>query len=249
MLEYLTEICDPRSVSHPDLDPLSAPPGLDVPVDEVPRLRQQVYERIRRAIINGQFAPGERLSVSRIADSLQVSTMPVREAIRLLEEDGLVETSARRWTRVATVSAAQAEELYPLVGLLEEYAVAAGSEATPAYVRQLREANRALEHAQSAGDPMTCIGADERFHALLLDGCGNQTLVQTVALFKSRMRLHESVFFRHGTRRSTGQHEEVVAAIELGDRRGAGALVRAHWASGLAALRQESSWPAAGLRS
>jgi DNA-binding GntR family transcriptional regulator len=222
------------------MDPVFTPPGLDVPVDEVPRLRQQVYERIRRAIINGQFAPGERLSVSRIAESLQVSTMPVREAIRLLEEDGLVETSARRWTRVATVSAAQAEELYPLVGLLEEYAVA--------YLRQLRAANRALEQAESGGDVMTCINADERFHAILLEGCGNQALLQTVAQFKSRMRLHESVFFRHGTRRSTSQHEEIAAAIELGDRRRAGALVRAHWASGLEALRQEPSWPASGQR-
>ena len=231
------------------MDPVLAPPGLGVPVDEVPRLRQQVYERVRRAIVNGQFAPGERLSVSRIAESLQVSTMPVREAIRLLEEDGLVETSARRWTRVATVSAAQAEELYPLVGLLEEYAVGAGGEAPPAYLRQLRAANRALEQAESGGDVMTCINADERFHAMLLDGCGNQALLQTVAQFKSRMRLHESAFFRHGTRRSTSQHEEIAAAIELGDRRRAGALVRAHWASGLEALRQEPPWPEDGQRS
>jgi len=225
---------------------VSAPPGLDVPVDEVPRLRQQVYERIRRAIINGQFAPGERLSVSRIAESLQVSTMPVREAVRLLEEDGLVETSARRWTRVATISSAQAEELYPLVGLLEEYAVSTGREATPAYVRRLREANRALDHAGSGGDAMASINADERFHALLLEGCSNQTLLQTVAQFKSRMRLHEGAFFRHGVGRSTSQHEEIVAAIELGDRRRAGALVRAHWASGLEALRQQSPWSSPG---
>lgn len=231
----------------PDAERVSTPPGLDVPVDEVPRLRQQVYERIRRAIINGQYAPGERLSVSRIAENLQISTMPVREAIRLLEEDGLVETSARRWTRVATVSAAQAEELYPLVGLLEEYAVAAGSEATPAYVRQLREANRALDHAESGGDLITCINADERFHTILLESCGNQTLLQTVAQFKSRIRLYESAFFRHGAPASTNQHEEIVAAIELGDRRRAGALVRAHWASGLEeVLRQESSWSSRG---
>jgi DNA-binding GntR family transcriptional regulator len=233
-------------VPNPDTDPVSTAPGLDVPVEEVPRLRQQVYERIRRAIINGQFAPGERLSVSRIAESLQVSTMPVREAIRLLEEDGLVETSARRWTRVATVSAAQAEELYPLVGLLEEYAVATGSQATPAYLRQLREANRALVHAESGGDAMTSINADERFHAILLEGCSNQALLQTVAQFKTRMRLHESVFFRHGAHGSTSQHEEIVAAIERGDRQRAGGLVRAHWASGLEALRQESSWPGRG---
>lgn len=225
----------------PHADAVPTPPGLDAPLDEVPRLRQQVYERLRRAIINGQFAAGERLSVAGIADSLQVSTMPVREAIRLLEEEGLVETSARRWTRVATVSAAQAEELYPLVGLLEEYAVATGAEPTAASVRRLRQANRALDQAESGGDALACISADERFHAILLEGCGNQALLQTVAQFKSRMRLHESAFFRHSDRRSAGEHEEIIAAIELGDRERAGALVRANWASGLEALRGESS--------
>ncbi len=232
----------------PDSAAGSAPtsPGLDVPVDEVPRLRRQVYERIRRAIINGQFAPGERLSVSQIADGLQVSTMPVREAIRLLEEDGLVETSARRWTRVATVSAAQAEELYPLVGLLEEYAVATGGEVTAADLRRLRGANRDLDRAESSGDAMASINADEQFHTILLEGCSNQTLLQTLAQYKTRMRLHESAFFRHGAGRSVSQHEEIAAAIELGDRRRAGALVRAHWAAGLEALRQGPSWPSGG---
>jgi DNA-binding GntR family transcriptional regulator len=216
-------------------------PGLGTPVGEAPRLRQQVYDRIRRAILNGQFAPGERLSPTRIAQDLRVSTMPVREAIRLLEDEGLVETSARRWTRVVTVTAAEVEEAYPLIGLLEGFAVAEGTrKITAAYLTRLRKANGALTSAEQDGDAVACVKADEQFHSTLLEGCRNQTLIETVEHLKNRTRLCESTFFRHtsGPRRSTDQHAQIIAALEQGDRRLAGSLVRANWASGLHALRE-----------
>jgi DNA-binding GntR family transcriptional regulator len=216
-------------------------PGLGGPVDEAPRLRQQVYDRMRRAILSGQFGPGERLSPTRIAQDLRVSTMPVREAIRLLEDEGLVETSARRWTRVATVTAAEAEEAYALVGLLEEFAVAEGTrKITPAYLTRLRQANQALCAAEQDGDATACINADEQFHSVLLEGCSNRTLIDTVEHLKNRMRLCESTFFRHasGPHRSAAQHAQIIAALEQRDRRLAGSLVRANWTSGLNALRE-----------
>jgi DNA-binding GntR family transcriptional regulator len=224
-------ICDHGYVE----DALS--PGLNTPVEEVPHLREQVYGRIRRAIINGDLKPGERLSTSELAQSLGVSTMPVREAIRLLEDDGLVETSARRWTRVATVSAEEADELYPLVGLLEEFAVAAAGPPTVSQIERLREANDRLEQAAAMADPLACINADEEFHTTLLERCPNHAALRTIAQYKARMRLLEGAFFRDGPRASVEQHAGIIAAAAQGDFQLAGGLVRANWAYGHEAVR------------
>jgi DNA-binding GntR family transcriptional regulator len=215
----------------------SARPTLGTPIEEVPHLREQVYERLRRAIINGEMGPGERLTVSTIAQRLGVSTMPVREAIRLLEDEGLVETSARRWTRVATVSIEEAEEFYPLIGVLEEFAVVTGKPATRERLKRLRQANAALQRAASAEDVLGCIKADEQFHSALLESCTNGTLLRTIAEFKARMGLLEGAFYRDSADRSTQQHRDIIAALEQGDLALAGARVRGNWESGLEVAR------------
>jgi DNA-binding GntR family transcriptional regulator len=221
--------------------PVNALPDLNTPVDEVPHLREQVYERIRRAIINGELKPGERLSTAALASNLGVSTMPIREAIRLLEDDGLVETSARRWTRVATITTEEAEQLYPLVGLLEEYAVIDGGRPSAEQLDRLRVANDELRDAATAGDAPGCINADEAFHAILVERCRNSTALRTISQYKARMRLLEGEFFREGPRASVEQHERIIAAAEHGDVEAAGALVRSNWAYGLEAIRGSRS--------
>jgi DNA-binding GntR family transcriptional regulator len=219
-------------------DPLNAQSNLETPVDEVPHLREQVYERIRRAIINGELRPGERLSTSALASRIGISTMPIREAIRLLEDDGLVVTSARRWTRVATITAEEAGELYPLVGLLEEYAVVAGGPLSAEQLGRLRAANEELRHAAAADDALGCINADEAFHTILVERCANRTALRTIAQYKARMRLMEGEFFRNGPRASVEHHERIIAAAERGDVEAAGALVRDNWAYGLEVIRE-----------
>ncbi len=222
------------------MSPPASNPGsaLNTPVDEVPRLREQVYDRIRRAILNGELVPGARLSVSALAERLGVSTMPVREAIRLLEDDGLLETSARRWTRVATVSIEEAEEVYPLIGLLEEFAILTGEPATPTRLKRLRRANAQLKAAALNRDAPACIKADEAFHSVLLESCANGTVLRSVEQHKARMRLLEGAFFREVAHRSVEQHAAIIAAMERGDLEAAGGLVRANWESGLEGVRE-----------
>src|SRR4051812_9253529 len=90
---------------------------------EAPPLREQVYSRLRDSILTGELQSGARLSPAGLAESFGVSTMPVREALRLLEEDGLIETSPRRWTRVASPDPGLADEIYPVIAVLEDFAL------------------------------------------------------------------------------------------------------------------------------
>jgi DNA-binding GntR family transcriptional regulator len=208
------------------------------PVGEAPPLREQVYESLRRAILVGVVSPGSQLSPASIAEDLGISTMPVREALRLLEDDGLVETSARRWTRVRTLSLSEAEELYPLVGVLEEYAIGIGPEPSRKQIAAMRRANKALRAAARADDVLGCLDADERLHAALVERCGNASALRIISECKARMRLLEGAYYRDESLTiSLEQHESVIAAAADGDLAKAGRLIRKNWEHGLRGVR------------
>src|SRR5262245_46210954 len=103
----------PRSSSSGTAGPIA--PLARTQLVEAPPLREQVYSRLRDSILTGELRAGSRLSPAALAQGFGVSTMPVREALRLLEEDGLIETSPRRWTRVASPNPGLADEVYPVI--------------------------------------------------------------------------------------------------------------------------------------
>src|SRR5271156_1650769 len=82
-------------------------------------LRDQVVAELRQAILSGRLKPGERLVEGRLADELGVSRNPVREAIRALASEGLIEVTARRGAAVASLTAQEAEELLEVRATLE----------------------------------------------------------------------------------------------------------------------------------
>ncbi len=206
---------------------------------EAPALRKQVYGQLRDAIVTGELPAGSRLSPPAIAAAFGVSTMPVREAIRLLEEDRLVETAPRRWTRVASPDPDLADEIYPVLAVLEEFALATGPAVPVAAIAEARRANTALAQAAAAHDVLACVAADAEFHALLVDLNPNATLRRAIADLKVMIRLLEGSFFRvDDASVSVGQHEEVVAALVRGENAAAGAAIAANWQHGLQRLRE-----------
>ena len=85
--------------------------------------REEVYCRLRAWIIDGRLRPGELLRDQDIAATVGVSRTPVREALRRLEDEGLVETALNRWTRVAPIDIGKAAEIYAIVEALELFAL------------------------------------------------------------------------------------------------------------------------------
>lgn len=210
------------------------------PVADPPLFREQVYQQMRNAILSGRLARGSRLSPAKIAQELGVSTMPVREAIRLLEDDGLVETSARRWTRVASPDWALADETYPLIGLLEEFAIASGQAPTTELLAEARRANDALAAAIEADDIAACLDADDRFHSTFVNNNPNPILRGLIADLKARTGLLEGAYFRTAddARISVQQHAEALEAAAAGDLTLAGSCIRANWHHGLLAVKR-----------
>lgn len=192
-------------------------------------LREQVYQRLRADILGGRLPAGERISPSELAERLGVSITPIREALRSLEEEGLVESSPRRWTRVATPSPDLATETYPLIAALEELAVLLIPSVDETLLEALEAANADFGKAAAAGDVLGCMTANDAFHETLLQASGNRTLERTVRDLKDRIRLLDSQYFQSGTENSMREHQEIIDALRNHDPRTASRVVRGQW--------------------
>ena len=160
--------------------------------------------------------------MTRLARELGISATPVRDALRRLEDDGLVETSARRWTRVAPVSLGVAEETYPILALLERFAVTRAEGRAPG-IDEAGEANRLLTAAGADGDIADCVEGDRRFHLALVGLAANAALTESVARLIARISLVAAVRYRQlGAGGSVSRHERILRAVERGDLAAAG---------------------------
>lgn len=136
-------------------------------------LREHVHDVLRRAIIAGELPAGAVLNERQVAEELGVSTTPLKEALRQLEGEGLVQTEPRRGVRV-TFDAAQAEEMALARAALESMiARIAAGRITPAGIAQLRAVVVDMAAATAAGDADRLIELNERFHDAihLVSGC------------------------------------------------------------------------------
>jgi len=153
-------------------------------------LRQSVVESIRNAIATGRFAAGERLTERDLCEMIGVSRTLVREALRQLESEGLIDVLPHRGPVVARVTVEQAKQIYQvrreLEGLASElFAVNASADDRKA----LRKAFLQLKSAINSPEPGVRLAAKNEFYACLLRGSGNEALRQVLGLLNSRVTL------------------------------------------------------------
>jgi DNA-binding GntR family transcriptional regulator len=137
-------------------------------------VRRQVESKLRQAIVEGRFAPGEHLSDRSLKDMFQVSRTVVREAVRQLEAEGLIETIPHRGSFVKTLSAEEARQIYDVRGVLE--ALAARGFARYATEEQQDRLERTLDDLRAMVDSpggTLLIDLKQKFYAVMLEGCGN----------------------------------------------------------------------------
>ena len=207
---------------------LPAAPDLE-PIEQTP-LRVQIADRLRRAIVTAKLRPGTVLVETALAEQMNVSRAPIREAIAILENDGLVETAAYKGKRVKPLTVREVEETWSLRQTYEVMAVRRildrGADVAP-----LWEHCRAMQAAAATGDREALIAADERFHRTLIELSDHQLLLQSwTALY---LRIHQIMALRN--RRDSddlaeiaGNHPPIVQALEARDTRTAVRLISDH---------------------
>jgi DNA-binding GntR family transcriptional regulator len=191
---------------------------------------EAVYRALRHGIVHGQLAPGERLRSDALANELRVSRTPVREALRKLEAEGLVEHSGSRLV-VRALSEQDLTELFYVREALEGMAARLAAEnATPSEIAEIRELLDDMETVRRGGALEVLRRLTGEFHQLVSRASHNNRLVQALTMLLDNVRkIQTSTLFGEGrAEQALQEHRELLAAITAGDGDRAELLARAH---------------------
>lgn len=204
-------------------------------------LRDDVYRRLRDAIVDGTFEPGEQLKDLDLAAWLGVSRTPVREALLRLAQNGLVVAQPGRSTAVTPLDAREIRDARDVVAAMHEVAVReAVAVLTKADLAAMREANRRFAAALGAGDVDGALRADDDLHGVLVTIAGNRALATVLEQFTPTLRRAERL--RFGSLRgqaSVARHDELIRLCAAGDVEGAAAVAYDTWHSLPAAVEDD----------
>jgi GntR family transcriptional regulator, trigonelline degradation regulator len=181
-------------------------------------VRAQLVDNLRQAILDHRFAPGQRLIERELVELTGVSRTSVREALRELAAEGLVQTIPNRGVVVATLDADEARQLYQVRGVLEGLAGRLFVEnASGAERRALQKQMAVIERLAARGQSI--LEPKDRFYEILFAGGGNVALHQTAAGLHARVRALRSLSLSVPGRTDESLREltEIMAAIEAGD--------------------------------
>ncbi len=202
--------------------------------------KEVAYELIRNSIFSGKFQPGHQLKEEELAGLLNVSRTPVREALRQLADQGIIEIRANRRSYVADVSETQFEELMDILSFLESYSAAkAASRISKEGIDELKRINAEIERA--VDDDQSFLNLNSRFHRAIHRAAGSQKLFE---LIDRIIDFHHNLYFKFGqiparhNPLSVTEHQIIIEALEDGDADYAALMMKAHNESVRRAFRQ-----------
>jgi DNA-binding GntR family transcriptional regulator len=202
-------------------------------------MRDEVYDLLLKWVVELRLEPGAKLRDGELADQLGVSRTPVREAIRRLEDQGFVETSAASWTRVARIDTDQARQLYPIIKTLEDLALESAFKAIDdSAITSMASINDALRQGVTDADFLRASDADFRFHDAFVNRCENHELKKLLWALKLKIRRIENAFFRDSARAtdSVSEHAQLVDALRERNLAAAKSALSRNWDESLKRL-------------
>lgn len=183
----------------------------------VPNLTEMAYLSVRKYLLDGSLAEGERLTEESVASRLGISKSPVREALNRLETEGLIVISPRRGAFVRRFSLVETRDLYNVREVLETYAVRV-AEITPRLIDELEQSiERTKEHLRS-GDKLRHVDEDMRFHSLLAASSGNSELVGMLENVQHKSLLSRAKTFHLSAPATPAGHTKILEALRRGER-------------------------------
>lgn len=187
------------------------------------------YVRLYDAIRTGGYQPGDRLRETDVAARLSLSRTPVREALRRLEADGIVEHKARIGAVIRSLSHAELVELYEMRVVLERTAATlAAKHAVAAEIDELEVLNAAI--AGAVDNPVRAAAINQSFHRCIYMAARNRFLVESARGLNNALMLLGPTTLAGGERLATvcAEHDGIIAAIRAGDAERAGAMAEVH---------------------
>ncbi|GAA6143864.1 GntR family transcriptional regulator [Hydrogenophaga sp. 5NK40-0174] len=190
-----------------------------------------IRDQLEDDIVNGRMQPGEQVRVEQLMERFGVSRTPVREALQQLEASGLVEVRPKRGTYVTRQGVNELFQMFEVMAELEALcARLACRRMQDPQLSEIRDALRACEQEAQASDADAYYYANEHFHQLIYQACGNPFLVQQTTALKNRLKPYRRLQLRLRNRmaQSLSEHVDIVQAIVDGDCEKASAVAREH---------------------
>ncbi len=227
-----------------------------LPIQRSKSLHEQTYQVLRASILSGDLAPGERLVETQLAQKLQVSRTPIREAIRQLQKDGLVTADGLGGLQVITISADNAAQLYDCRLALEQLAVVqACAQVTVEQLKQLEnyvlQAEQLISQSPQPLTVMDLLDLDYGFHRFIAESSGNQCLVTLLdQVFDKMMLLRVQTTQRNPKVLEIRiEHRQIYAAIAQRQPEAALNAIQEHLLASKARVMKELQQPYSSLLS
>lgn len=196
-----------------------------------PNLKQEVAQHVRDLILSGSVRPGQRLDQEGIAYELGVSRLPVREALIMLEAEGLVENIARRGSFVASLEPADIIDHFEMYGLISGLAAARAANVESGELTE--RLTQISAEMRSASDPKEHDRLNFAFHQAINKAGGSRRLLSVLRTLSNNM---PTSFFAHNTEwafkdKALDEHDAIVDALRRGDGEGAAKQMAEHFAN------------------
>lgn len=211
-------------------------------------IREKVRKVIRNDILDGRIPPGTRLVEGRLAKEIKISRTPVREALHMLEMEGLLEVVPRVGYRVRELKWRELEEICEIRAVNETLSARWAMERITSKQIQALEKNLAVMEADAAkGNPKTFLDLDAEFHEIIARSSGSKRLLELCQLLRRHMLRYriESLYlketdFRNIALKSISGHRRILGCIKKKDGEGIGTAIRHHLDETKASIRENA---------
>lgn len=204
-------------------------------------LRDVVFNTLREAILKGELKPGERLMELQLAARLGVSRTPIREAIRMLEQEGLAVTVPRKGAEVAKMTEKDMEDVLIIRMALDELAVQlACDQIDEEQFKLLQVARRNFESSIQSGEVKKIALADVEFHDRIYQATGNMKLITMLNNLREQMYRYRVEYLKDEKNYPTliKEHQNLVEGIRKKDKEFVTDVMRKHVDNQAAAVKQ-----------
>ena len=203
-------------------------------------LRDVVFNTLREAILKGDLKPGERLMELQLASKLGVSRTPIREAIRMLEQEGLAVTTPRKGAEVAKMTLKDMEDVWEIRDALDELAVRiACQKISDEQLKQLEDMKELFEKSTQTGNVKKIAEADVTFHDVIYEATGNPKLVTLLNNLREQVYRYRVEYIKDPKNYPTliAEHEAILESLKNRDVKNAVEAMHVHVANQAEAVK------------